>query len=91
MKIIKKFTDCNFFERHFHPYLNDEELKKGFWNWGLGNDGNLYFQTNAPGWELYPSKNWYSYPDSGYDDKLLVTFDEMRKIVKEFGHLIIFT
>lgn len=85
MNIVKQFDDHEFFERHFYLSYTDEELKKGFWRWGLGDDGELYFQTSA-----YDT-NWYPYPEEAYSDKLLVTFDDMRKIVKQFGHLVVFT
>jgi hypothetical protein len=87
MRIIKQFDDFDFFERHHYLAYEDEELKKGYWRWGLGDDGELYCQSYG-----FPEpEEWHPYPEVGYGGKLLVTFDEMRKIVKEFGHLVIFT
>jgi len=88
MNIIKQFDDPHFFERHYYLAFEDEELKRGFWRWGLGDDGGLYYQCYA----AEDPEDWYEYPDGdAYSEKLLVTFDEMRKIVKEFGHLVVFT
>ena len=87
MKIIKEFEDHDFFERHYYISYDNEELKKSYWRWGLGDDGELYYQSYASN---LPGK-WYNYPDARcYTENLLVNFDEMKRIVKEFGHLVVF-
>ena len=88
MKIIKQFDDFEFFERHYGMDYSDDELGKSFWRWGLGNDGELYYQNNAR--DSNPKK-WLAYPDEAYGMELLLTFSEMRRLVKEFGHLVILT
>jgi len=55
--------------------------------WGLGDDGELYYRYFHPrrekvdGWEIY----------DGRDVPPIPGFKLMRKIVKEFGHLVVFT
>ena len=87
MNIVKQLNDPEFFERHFFMELDDDDLSKGYWIWGLGDDGELYFRCSL----FTHGDMWHPYPEEGYSDKLLVTFGEMRKIVKEFGHLVVFT
>lgn len=87
MKIIKQFDDYEFFERHHYLEFEDEELKTGFWRWGLGDDGNLYCQCYG----FDNPKYWYFYEEKCYEGRYHLLFSEMRKIVKEFGHLVVFT
>jgi hypothetical protein len=48
------------------------------WIWGLGDDGWVYYKSNA-----YDLDQWSIY---GYS----LSLRTMKKIVKEFGHLVVF-
>ena len=79
MKIIKSFPD--------HDFINSRlENKDGHfdeWYWGLGNDGELYYRTTEN--ELHPDQ-WYAVDYTlSYDIRL----KDMKKLVKEFGHLLV--
>jgi len=87
MKIIKQFDDWDFFERHHYLAYEDEELARGYWRWGLGDDGDLYCQC----YSFESPDEWYLYSEECYPGQLHVLFSDMRKIVKEFGHLVVFT
>ena len=94
MNIIKQFDDYEFFERHFTPYFDDDELSKGYWRWGLGDDGDLYCQCSAfnDSWNnnnFDDPNEWYPYSEACYPEQLHVLFEDMVKIVKEFGKLLV--
>lgn len=56
--------------------------------WGLGDDGDLYSLFIGDGDHQWIGDGWTKYDAQttwGTD------LDEMREIVKQFGHLVIFT
>ena len=55
-----------------------------FWFWGLGDDGNLYYRSS----EFANQDRWHEYKRLA---GATLTIGDMKKIVKEFGHLIVFT
>lgn len=77
MKIVKQFDDPDFINRISRD-------KSGYWRWGLGDDGKVYCQAS-----YFVSPNeWFRL---GYSpmamDKMCVK--DMVRIVKEFGHLLV--
>lgn len=92
MKIIKQFDSNDFAIKKSRALLGegrgqtsfwDGTKKEPYWIWGLGDDGELY----GKGWRQGVYRpDWTS--DDGYD--FSISLDEMRKIVKEFGHLLVF-
>jgi hypothetical protein len=81
MKIVKQFDDYEFYKHQKHL------PKDGFWKWGLGDDGNLYFMCSEL-LEIYGDE-WIEYDGDEYS--IHIRFNDMLKIVKEFGHLLVFT
>jgi len=76
MKIIKQF-ESNDFARSQNVNF--------YWSWGLGDDGFLY----GKGRLLDPTSRytyWHPYADMTFG----IPLSEMKKIVKEFGHLLLF-
>ena len=55
------------------------------WTWGLGEDGNLYGRGTISGYSY--DKSFQLYELIGFG----ISLGEMKRIVKEFGHLVIFT
>jgi len=81
IKIIKQFEDHQYYLTNFPPPNSN-----GTWSWGLSDCGKLYC--------LCPtiSKHWVDINDSRFN----LNFNKnwslslMKRIVKEFGHLLIF-
>ena len=78
MKIIKSFPD--------HEFINDRvenvDGSKSEWYWGFGDDGGLYYRTT----EHNLPEQWSAVDYTlGYDIRL----KDMKKLVKEFGHLLV--
>jgi hypothetical protein len=85
MNIVKQFDDYVFFKKHFYLAFedNDPEYINGSWRWGLGDDGELYCQCS----DFEDPKMWYDLSETSFGIK---SIREMKKIVKEFGHLLVF-
>jgi len=86
MKIVKQFEDNIFLNKFIDitefNKINDEPA---YWLWGLGEDGNIYCQCN----DFIDKDTWYLYKHIyGFS---LTDISDMKRIVKEFGHLVIFT
>lgn len=75
MKIVKSFEDQKFFQRRYRGCNY-----KGEWLWGFGDDGELYCRCTQFGHD-----NWAALSE------LDLTIEDMKRIVKEFGHLVVFT
>lgn len=77
MKIIKEFEDPEYYGKRYRG------CPLGVWNWGLGDDGEIYCKSNAFGDR---GEDWHSI------DYLSIVppIKEMKKLVKEFGHLLVF-
>jgi hypothetical protein len=85
MKIIKQFDDFEFFCRLYEPLLSDShDPAKDMWRWGFGDDGQLYYQST----EGQP-KSWYPLRVATNAARIL-TLQDMKRLVKEFGHLLTF-
>lgn len=78
MKIVKQFQDDEYLREHYHHRDTPPEY---YWLWGLGQDGEVYYQTHNNGY-------WVRLDQSL--GKLPVRLHTMVKIVKEFGHLAVF-
>ncbi|HEY5267915.1 MAG TPA: hypothetical protein VII94_02180 [Candidatus Saccharimonadales bacterium] len=81
MKIIKQFRDDSFIEKRYkdaHEYT---------WTWGLGEDGELYYhQTHKD--QQTDLNSWYL---AAYSSIVMraVSLQVMKRLVKEFGHLLV--
>jgi hypothetical protein len=77
MKIIKQFEDHDYYEKCFPP-PNDN----GTWYWGLGEDANIYAlcPTITNDWSRIDYVGRGEYPTS---------LKQLKRIVKEFGELLI--
>ena len=80
MKIVKEFESSEFASKIQHVTFRHFNYLK----WGLGDDANLYCQGKYSNSEYSPWIN--PFENSVYPD-----INEMKKIVKEFGHLLVFT
>ena len=78
MKIVKSFEDQKFFQRRYRGCNY-----KGGWFWGLGDDGELYCRCTQ-----FDNNSWHRFDELGIFDP---TIEDMKRIVKEFGHLVVFT
>jgi hypothetical protein len=83
MKIIKEFEDDDFFA---HPKISSPEYHGRYtWLWGLGDDGFIYYRSTR-----------FSHPDewrelsSNERIAILVSLKTMKKLVNQFGHLLVF-
>lgn len=89
MKIIKSFEDPEFFEKYHNDHgIQDEAYRmKGHWYWGLSDEGNLYYHSS-----IFCRENEWNIFNSPSNGKMITTLSirDMKKIVKEFGHLLIF-
>lgn len=85
MNIIKSFEDFKFFDKHYEGSEPNDPIKDK-WEWGLGDDGNLYCRCS----EFNRSNEWLPYPNDT-PNFIKVSFSDMMRIVKQFGHLVIFT
>lgn len=81
--IVKSFSDFEYFQKSYDELLPEEELKKGFWEWGLGNDGELYCRCS----DFESPEEWHNADNTTCD---ALTIRDMKRIVKEFGHLLVF-
>lgn len=84
MNIIKQFEDPEFVRKVYHWTADDEWNPNDKWFWGLGDDGELYFRCTR-----FSSFCWITIKDINVGEYF--TLKTMRRIVKEFGHLVIFT
>lgn len=83
MKIVKEFEDPEFMA---NPRICGlEDVKDYKWIWGLGDDGNLYYRCTR----LEDPNVWWDLKGADYVAPL-ITLKHMKKIVKEFGHLLAF-
>lgn len=76
MKIVKSFEDKGYFDDRFSS-------TRETWRWGLGDDGNLYYQYDGGP----HSDEWCWFFDP--DERWSLSIQDMKRIVKEFGHLLV--
>jgi hypothetical protein len=83
MKVVKEFSDPLFLEK---PSISspDAEIEGHRWIWALGDDGELYYRCT----KFSRPSEWYCFKNS--DIARFVTVSDMKRIVSEFGHLLIF-
>jgi hypothetical protein len=79
MKIVKQFSSNDFAIKKSSP-----DMIGANWTWGLGNDGELYGRGS---FAQYYIREWFIYRNASFG----IPISEMKKIIKEFGHLVIFT
>ena len=77
MNIVKQFHHDTFVTKVY-------DTVEGWWIWGLGEDGKLYFQHSE-------RSNIVWAPFAGSNLTYWLSIKDMEKIAKEFGHLLIFT
>ena len=90
MKIVKSFEDKDFFEKYHNDSerdISDDYKMKGQWYWRLGDDGNLYYHSSVycktDEWQIFQQPhNWKVAAN--------LSLKDMKKIVKQFGHLLVF-
>jgi len=84
VKIVKEFEDHNFFT---HPKMSTPEYHNGYtWYWGLGDDAKIYYRCTR----FTDPDLWWNLEDSA-EVAALVGLKTMKKLVKQFGHLLVFT
>jgi hypothetical protein len=82
MKIVKEFPDQDFF---CLPEISSPECHGKYeWFWGLGEDGEIYYRCTR----FTDPDEWH---ELGRTVSPLVRLKTMKKLVKQFGHLVIFT
>lgn len=84
MKIVKQFEDFDFLVKVYDWRPLDSIRDK--WVWGLGDDGGLYFQCS-----LYTEYDSWHTLSKRPSEACKITIKEMNRIVKHFGHLLVFT
>ena len=71
-----------------HPINEDNNVEELYF--GLGDDGEVYYQYIDYGWQLCTGKlepdRWASLAELDFT----LSMKEMKYIVKEFGHLLVF-
>lgn len=82
MQIIKSFRDDVYYKKYILHY-NVNTPSNGEWLWGIDAFGKLYCKCNS-----LSIRGWLSYPDQV--NGLMVDLKDMMRIVKEFGHLLVF-
>lgn len=80
MKIIKQFDDFAFIEKRY------EDAHEYTWTWGLGDDGELYYHQTCKG-----KTDLDSWCLATYNHIVMryVSLQVMKRIIKEFGHLLV--
>jgi len=79
MKIVKEFEDKEYFRRNYGS-------ENGYWSWGLGDDGEVYFKSSLAG----TPGTWYGL-HTVVASHYIIRLNDMKRIVKQFGHLVVFT
>jgi len=83
--IVKQFEDPVFL-RLMYSWVSEKDLENDHFYWGLSDGGELYLKcTRFSG--TYPWHKSCDVSDVGRNMSLKL----MKRIVKEFGHLVIFT
>lgn len=76
MKIVKEFES-----NEYAISRSQSTAFNPYLSYGLGDDGNLYCKCRMSGYVL----------DTWCKPSFYISILEMKKIVKEFGHLLVFT
>jgi hypothetical protein len=84
MAIVKQFEDPEFLI-DYYKWVDTDQLKGSHFYWGLGDDGELYARCSR----FADTDHWYPtvYLSNMYQHFKL---KYMKKLVKEFGHLVVF-
>lgn len=80
MKIVKQFESNEYAIKRSGKVLPNYNP---FWIWGIGDDGVLYAKGQIAGYHYIDNWKAYHYMSFG------IPIEEMVKIVKEFGHLLV--
>lgn len=84
MKIVKEFEDPEVLRLLYH-WCAEEDLDGSYFFWGLGDNGELYCRSDR-----FRQDNWFEIAAvSGFQG--MINLKIMKRIVKEFGHLVVFT
>jgi hypothetical protein len=78
MKIVKEFSDLEFFRKRYRGNFYSQQ---DMWLWGLGENGELYCRCST-----FAEGKWYPSDDIPY---LNLSIADMKRITKEFGHLLV--
>lgn len=84
MNIIKEFEDQEFF--CLSEVSTPEYHGKYTWYWGLGDDGEIYYRCTR----FSDPESWYKLKKH-HEVAALIGLKTMKKLVKQFGHLLVFT
>jgi hypothetical protein len=85
VRVVKSFEDPEFLKA-IYGWVSDKEVEKDHFYWGLGDDGGLYLSCSR----FRDNDYWHKLEAiSNIEDHLSIRV--MKRIVKEFGHLVIFT
>ena len=83
MNIIKEFEDADFFA---HPEISSPEYHGRYtWYWGLGDDGQIYYRCTR----FSDPNEWWNLHEA-QEIAAIVRLKTMNKLVKQFGHLLVF-
>jgi hypothetical protein len=84
VKIVKEIEDHDFF---CNPQISTPEYRGRYtWYWGLGDNGRIYYRCTR----FAAPDEWHSLQDNtGVAAE--VSLKTMKKLVKQFGHLLVFT
>jgi hypothetical protein len=86
VNIVKEFKDPEFLAVLYN-WCSNEQLFGSNFHWGLGEDGELYCRCDL----FIEGKNWIKPHTSRNNFGELINLKVMKRIVKQFGHLVIFT
>jgi hypothetical protein len=84
MKIIKQFEDREYYRLPGVKPKHKEVEPNATWFWGLGENGYLYYRFIP----MSDPDQWFAYQN--HADYLPMSVAQMKKIVNEFGHLLVF-
>jgi len=83
MKIIKSFRDDKYLLKKI--LIGDSKLNLFKYEWGLGDDGQLYCKYNYNYYDLSFNIDWELVPHN----LRINDFRTMKKLLKEFEHLLV--
>jgi hypothetical protein len=82
MAIVKQFEDPEFLI-DYYKWVDTDQLKGSHFYWGLGDDGELYCQCAT----FITTGNWVPI---NYGNLFPLPISALKRVVKEFGHLLVF-
>lgn len=89
MEIVKSFEDSRYYDRLYQE--RGMTCEKSAWYWGLGEDGKLYcFCDTFFATTEYREFSDVTGPEGVGNNFPMLSISDMRRIVKEFEHLLVF-